>query len=134
LASTREDDGRWRVSVKDVLDGSVATVSAKFVFIGAGGGALPLLQKSKIPEGKGYGGFPVSGIWLRCDVDTVSHRHHAKVYGKASDGSPPLTVPAPRHAHRRRQALAAVRSLCGLLDPFPQAWCTCGPVHVADLR
>ena len=41
----REDDGRWRVSVKDVLDGSVATVSAKFVFIGAGGGALPLLQK-----------------------------------------------------------------------------------------
>jgi malate dehydrogenase (quinone) len=68
-------------------------VSAKFVFIGAGGGALPLLQKSKIPEGKGYGGFPVSGIWLRCDVDAVSHRHHAKVYGKASDGSPALTVP-----------------------------------------
>jgi malate dehydrogenase (quinone) len=68
-------------------------VSAKFVFIGAGGGALPLLQKSKIPEGKGYGGFPVSGIWLRCDVDAVSHRHHAKVYGKASVGSPPLTVP-----------------------------------------
>jgi malate dehydrogenase (quinone) len=89
----REDDGRWRVSVKDVLDGSVETVSAKFVFIGAGGGTLPLLQKSKIPEGKGYGGFPVSGIWLRCDVDTVSHRHHAKVYGKASDGSPALTVP-----------------------------------------
>jgi malate dehydrogenase (quinone) len=67
----REGDGRWRVSVKDVLDGSVATVSAKFVFIGAGGGALPLLQKSKIREGKGYGGFPVSGIWLRCDVDAV---------------------------------------------------------------
>jgi malate dehydrogenase (quinone) len=89
----REGDGRWRVAVKDVLDGSVATVSAKFVFIGAGGGALPLLQKSKIPEGKGYGGFPVSGIWLRCDVDAVSHRHHAKVYNKASDGSPPLTVP-----------------------------------------
>jgi malate dehydrogenase (quinone) len=89
----REDDGRWRVAVEDVVDGSIATVSAKFVFIGAGGGALPLLQKSKIPEGKGYGGFPVSGVWLRCDVDAVSHRHHAKVYGKASDGSPPLTVP-----------------------------------------
>jgi malate dehydrogenase (quinone) len=93
LASTARTTGRWRVSVKDILDGSVATVSAKFVFIGAGGGALPLLQKSKIPEGKGYGGFPVSGIWLGCDVDAVSHRHHAKVYGKASDGSPPLTVP-----------------------------------------
>jgi malate dehydrogenase (quinone) len=89
----REDNGRWRVSVEDVLDGSVATASAKFVFIGAGGGALPLLQKSKIPEGKSYGGFPVSGIWLRCDVDAVSHRHHAKVYGKAPSGSPAMTVP-----------------------------------------
>jgi malate dehydrogenase (quinone) len=54
---------------------------------------LPLLQKSKIPEGRGYGGFPVSGIWLRCDVDAVSQRHHAKVYGKASVGSPPMSVP-----------------------------------------
>jgi Malate:quinone oxidoreductase (Mqo) len=63
------------------------------VFVGAGGDALPLLQKSKIPEGKGYGGFPVSGIWLRCDVDAVSQRHHAKVYGKAASGSPPMSVP-----------------------------------------
>jgi malate dehydrogenase (quinone) len=89
----REDDGRWRVSVEDTYDGGVETVSAKFVFIGAGGGSLPLLQKSKIPEGKGYGGFPVSGIWLRCDVDAVSDRHHAKVYGKAASGSPPMSVP-----------------------------------------
>jgi malate dehydrogenase (quinone) len=89
----REQDGRWRVSVEDTNDGGAATVTTKFVFIGAGGGALPLLQKSKIPEGKGYGGFPVSGIWLRCDVDAVSHRHHAKVYGKAASGSPPMSVP-----------------------------------------
>jgi malate dehydrogenase (quinone) len=89
----REDNGRWRVSVTDTNDGKVATVSTKFVFIGAGGGALPLLQKSKIPEGRGYGGFPVSGIWLRCDVDAVSRRHHAKVYGKAAAGSPPMSVP-----------------------------------------
>jgi malate dehydrogenase (quinone) len=89
----REDDGRWRVSVEDTYDGGVAAMSAKFVFIGAGGGALPLLQKSKIPEGKGYAGFPVSGIWLRCDADAVSHRHHAKVYGKAAVGSPPMSVP-----------------------------------------
>ena len=52
-----------------------------------------MLQKSAIPEGKGYGGFPVSGIWLRCDVDEVSHKHHAKVYGKAESGSPPMSVP-----------------------------------------
>jgi malate dehydrogenase (quinone) len=89
----REQDGRWRVSLEDTNDGGLATVSTKFLFIGAGGGALPLLQKSKIPEGKGYGGFPVSGIWLRCDVDAVSHRHHAKVYSKAAVGSPPMSVP-----------------------------------------
>src|SRR5262249_45542789 len=89
----REHDGRWRVSVEDTTDGGVATVSAKFVFIGAGGGALPLLPKSKIPQGKSYGGFPLSGILLRCHVDAVSHRHHAKVYGKAEVGSPPMSVP-----------------------------------------
>jgi malate dehydrogenase (quinone) len=89
----REPDGRWRVSVEDTSDGGLATLSAKFVFIGAGGGALPLLQRSKIPEGNGYGGFPVSGIWLRCDVDAISDRHHAKVYGKAAVGSPPMSVP-----------------------------------------
>ena len=68
-------------------------VRAKFVFIGAGGGSLPLLQKSGIPEGRGYAGFPVSGIWLRCDDSEVSSRHNAKVYGKASVGSPPMSVP-----------------------------------------
>jgi malate dehydrogenase (quinone) len=89
----REDDGRWRVTVEHTLDRTTDTVSAEFVFIGAGGGALPLLQKSAILEGRGYAGFPVSGIWLRCDVDAVSHRHHAKVYGKAASGSPPMSVP-----------------------------------------
>jgi malate dehydrogenase (quinone) len=89
----RSEDGRWRVTVKDLSNGDTPTVSARFVFIGAGGGALELLEKSGIPEGHGYGGFPVSGIWLRCDVDEVSARHHAKVYGKAGHGSPPMSVP-----------------------------------------
>jgi malate dehydrogenase (quinone) len=70
-----------------------------------------LLQKSKIPEGKGYGGFPVSGIWLRCDVDAVSHHHHAKVYGMAPDGSPPLTVP-----HLDRRIIGGKQSL--LFGPY----------------
>jgi malate dehydrogenase (quinone) len=87
----REQDGRWRVTVQH--DGRERSVSAKFVFIGAGGGSLPLLQKSRIPEGKGYGGFPVSGIWLRCDADGVVERHKVKVYGKAESGSPPMSVP-----------------------------------------
>ena len=90
---SRLDNGRWGVTVKDAETGDKRTVSAKFVFVGAGGGALPLLEKSKIPEGHGYAGFPVSGIWLRCDVDEVSARHHAKVYGKAATGSPPMSVP-----------------------------------------
>ncbi len=90
---SREKDGRWRVEVRDVKSGDRRSVTTKFVFIGAGGGALPLLQKSGIPEGKGYGGFPVSGIWLRCDDPAINQRHHAKVYGKAPHGSPPMSVP-----------------------------------------
>ena len=89
----READGRWRVTFQDINSGAQRSVSAGFVFIGAGGASIELLQKSKIPEGRGYGGFPVSGIWLRCDDDAVTHRHHAKVYGKAASGSPPMSVP-----------------------------------------
>jgi malate dehydrogenase (quinone) len=89
----RDADGRWRVQIEDTDRREVHAVSARFVFIGAGGDALPLLQKSRIPEGHGYGGFPVSGIWLRCDVPAISERHHAKVYGKAAEGSPPMSVP-----------------------------------------
>jgi malate dehydrogenase (quinone) len=94
----RRDEGLWSVRIRDEKSGEQWDVQAKFVFIGAGGGALPLLQKSKIPEGNGYAGFPVSGIWLRCDNPAVSGRHDAKVYGKASTGSPPMSVP---HLDRR---------------------------------
>ncbi len=90
---SREEGGRWRVEVEDAKSGERRSVTTKFVFIGAGGGALPLLQKSGIPEGKGYGGFPVGGIWLRCDDPAINKRHHAKVYGKAPHGSPPMSVP-----------------------------------------
>jgi malate dehydrogenase (quinone) len=87
------DGRRWRVELQDLASGKTHAVTAKFVFIGAGGGALPLLQKSGIPEGHGYAGFPVSGIWLRCDNPDINKRHHAKVYGKAAVGSPPMSVP-----------------------------------------
>ncbi|HTV48559.1 MAG TPA: malate dehydrogenase (quinone) [Phycisphaerae bacterium] len=84
---------RWSVRIRDENTGAHRDVSARFVFIGAGGGSLPLLQKSGIPESHGYAGFPVSGIWLRCDNPKISSRHNAKVYGKASVGSPPMSVP-----------------------------------------
>jgi malate dehydrogenase (quinone) len=93
VALDRERNGAWRVGIEDVDTREHHSVPSKFVFIGAGGAAIELLQKSRIPEGHGYGGFPVSGIWLRCDESAVSGRHHAKVYGKASHGSPPMSVP-----------------------------------------
>jgi malate dehydrogenase (quinone) len=89
----RRDGNLWSVRVRDENSGEHRDVQAKFVFIGAGGGSLPLLQKSGIPEGRGYAGFPVSGIWLRCDNPEIASRHDAKVYGKASVGSPPMSVP-----------------------------------------
>jgi malate dehydrogenase (quinone) len=89
----REANGRWRVTAENTSDRTRQSVSAKFAFIGAGGASIDLLQMSGISEGRGYGGFPVSGIWLRCDVEAVSARHHAKVYGKAASGSPPMSVP-----------------------------------------
>ncbi len=87
----RRDDGRWKLKVEG-RDGK-RKVLARFAFLGAGGGALPLLQKSGIPEGRGFGGFPVSGQWLRCDNPEVVGSHQAKVYGKASVGAPPMSVP-----------------------------------------
>ncbi len=89
----RAGDGRWNVTVGDRKTGAARTLSAKTVFLGAGGGALTLLQKSGVDEGKGFAGFPVSGIFLRCDDPSVVDRHHGKVYGKASVGAPPMSVP-----------------------------------------
>nr|WP_262908600.1 malate:quinone oxidoreductase [Hymenobacter translucens] len=89
----RKEDGRWRVKATNRASGDKTRVRANFVFIGAGGGSLPLLLESDIPEGKGFGGFPVSGQWLKCVNPDIIQRHNAKVYGKASVGSPPMSVP-----------------------------------------
>jgi malate dehydrogenase (quinone) len=89
----KREGNSWSLQIRNDSTGEERNVQAKFVFIGAGGGSLPLLEKSGIPEGHGYAGFPVSGIWLRCDRQEVCSRHHAKVYGKASVGSPPMSVP-----------------------------------------
>ncbi|MBO0356386.1 malate:quinone oxidoreductase [Hymenobacter sp. BT186] len=89
----KQKEGVWRIQAKNLATGEVSKVRAKFVFIGAGGGSLPLLEKSGIPEADGFGGFPVSGQWLKCTNPAVIARHEAKVYGKASVGSPPMSVP-----------------------------------------
>lgn len=89
----RRTDGGWRLEVEDATTHDRRAIDARYVFLGAGGGALPLLQKSGIPEARGFAGFPVSGIWLRCDKPEVVERHSAKVYGMAATGSPPMSVP-----------------------------------------
>lgn len=89
----RTSDGRWEIGVKDLHSGEIKRYTARFVFIGAGGGSLHLLQKSGIPEGKHIGGFPVSGLFLVCNNPEIIGQHHAKVYGKASVGAPPMSVP-----------------------------------------
>ena len=86
-------DNRWHVNLLNTETKHAKTINAKFVFIGAGGGALPLLQKANIDECKGYGGFPVSGQWLICNNPDVIKQHQVKVYGKAAVGAPPMSVP-----------------------------------------
>ena len=90
---TKNEDGTWRVSYKNLKDGTKSETDAKFVFIGAGGGALHLLQKSGIPEAKEYAGFPVGGSFLVTENPTIAEQHLAKAYGKASVGAPPMSVP-----------------------------------------
>ncbi len=108
---TKEADGTWLIEMEDLDTNENKTVHSNFVFIGAGGGALILLEKSDIPEGRGYGGFPVSGQFLRCTNPDIVVQHEAKVYGKAAEGSPPMSVP-----HLDTRMLDGERSL--LFGPY----------------
>ncbi|ASL28228.1 malate:quinone oxidoreductase [Azotobacter chroococcum] len=108
----RNDDGTWSVTVADLArGGEEKTIKARFVFIGAGGGALPLLQKTGIAEADGYAGFPVGGQFLYTSNPEVVERHLAKVYGKASVGAPPMSVP-----HLDTRVIDGKRAL--LFGPF----------------
>ncbi|MFL0506262.1 malate:quinone oxidoreductase [Ureibacillus sp. 179-F W5.1 NHS] len=89
----RTKDGMWEVKVHDLDGCRMEYHKAKFVFIGAGGGSLPLLQMTGIPESKHIGGFPVSGLFMVCNNQEIVEQHHAKVYGKAKVGAPPMSVP-----------------------------------------
>lgn len=111
-----ESNGRWAVEVQNLLTGEVHSNTAKFVFIGAGGGSLRLLQKTGIPESKGLGGFPIGGQWLVCKNPAVVAEHQAKVYGQALDAAPTMAVP-----HLDTRMLDGQRKL--LFGPFA-AWTT----------
>lgn len=89
----RTDGKRWEIKVQDNKNKAIGYHEADFVFIGAGGGSLPLLQMTGIPESKHIGGFPVSGLFLVCNNEEIIEQHHGKVYGKAKVGAPPMSVP-----------------------------------------
>ena len=89
----RREDKLWRLTVRDLAQGSTREVRARFVFLGAGGGALPLVLKAGLPEAAGYGGFPVSGQWLVCRNPEIIAQHDTKVYGRPALGAPPMSVP-----------------------------------------
>lgn len=108
--------GGWEATILNLADGSTHTNHAKFVFVGAGGGSLHLLQKSGIPEAHGLGGFPIGGQWLVCTNPNVVDRHRAKVYGQALDAAPTMAVP-----HLDTRMLDGKRHL--LFGPFA-AWTT----------
>jgi malate dehydrogenase (quinone) len=90
---SRKPNERWEVEVTEMSSDKTKKVPTDFVFIGAGGAAIPLLEKTDLPIGEGYGGFPVSGQFLACSNEEVINQHEAKVYGKAEVGSPPMSVP-----------------------------------------
>ena len=106
----------WEVCAKDQRTGEIRVNHTKFVFVGAGGGSLPLLQKSGIPEAKGLGGFPIGGQWLVCDNPEIVSKHQAKVYGQALDAAPTMAVP-----HLDTRILDGNKTL--LFGPFA-AWTT----------
>ncbi|MDZ7647846.1 MAG: malate:quinone oxidoreductase [Cytophagales bacterium] len=85
--------GGWDILIRDLISGKRKQVNTKFAFIGAGGATLHLLKRAEIKERNGYGGFPVSGLWLKCLNEELIAKHYAKVYGKASVGAPPMSVP-----------------------------------------
>ena len=89
----QEKDHTWTINIEDLETEEKRKLKTNFVFVGAGGASLHLLDKADVREGNGYGGFPVSGQWLRCVNEELIQKHGAKVYGKASVGSPPMSVP-----------------------------------------
>ncbi|CAN5778071.1 malate dehydrogenase (quinone) [soil metagenome] len=116
VTDLRKSDGGWELAIKDLKTGETRPNTGKFVFVGAGGGSLSLLQKSGIEESKGLGGFPIGGQWLVCTNPKIVARHHSKVYGQALETAPTMAVP-----HLDSRILGGEKKL--LFGPFA-AWTT----------
>ncbi|MGX2985446.1 malate dehydrogenase (quinone) [Helicobacter sp. 23-1048] len=93
VVGIKKEGSEWHLKIKDDTRGQAKNVRTRFVFLGAGGATIQLLQKSGVQESKGYSGLAVNGLWLVCKNKDIIQKHHAKVYGKASVGAPPMSVP-----------------------------------------
>lgn len=111
IAFRRLEDSKWQVEVHDLETGAREFHVTDYIIVGAGGNAIPMLQKTKIPESRNLGGFPITGAFLVCNNPEVVSRHDVKVYGKEPEGTPPMTVP-----HLDRRYLKGKDSL--LFGPF----------------
>jgi len=116
VVGLEEQGGNWKLTIRNLMTNKLRHSTAKFIFIGAGGGSLTLLQKSGIHESKGLGGFPIGGQWLVCDKPEIVARHQAKVYGQALATAPTMAVP-----HLDTRVLDGKKTL--LFGPFA-AWTT----------
>lgn len=114
----RTDDRSWEVKVRSFADHTLQHHHADFVFIGAGGGAVPLLQKTEIPESKHVGGFPISGEFLVCRNPEVVDKHHAKVYSKEREGAPAMTVPHLDKRHIEGEQILLFGPFAGFSPKF----------------
>lgn len=107
VTGLRRSDGGWQVTVRHVASGESRVVRARFVFVGAGGGTIPLLRSAGLPSARGLAAFPIAGQWLVCENPAVVARHGGKVYGmpprdSGALGGPHLDV---RHLGGRRVLL-----------------------------
>ncbi len=107
VTQLRRADSGWELVVRDLASGESRPVRARFVFIGAGGGTIPLLQAADLPVARGLGAFPIAGQWLVCENPAVVARHVGKVYGpppadSGALGGPHLDL---RHLHGKRVLL-----------------------------
>ncbi|MGY1760835.1 malate dehydrogenase (quinone) [Geodermatophilus sp. SYSU D00779] len=93
VTSLRRSGGRWELAVRDRATGTRRRLRTPYVFVGAGGGTLPLLQSARVPEVRRYGAFPISGRFLRTDRPELVAAHRGKVYGHAEPGAPAISVP-----------------------------------------
>ena len=117
----RQSDGRWQVTIKDRAHATVRQVSARFVFIGAGGWSLPLLIKSGIPESQGYGGFPGVGAVAQVRQPRSYRPPRGQGLRQSRRRRAADVRAAPRYPRHRRRKSALIWALRRVLDQVFEA-------------